>query len=633
MAITQQAAEKTNAPAPSAGASRSWLPHTLALGSLALLFLWIYLRFAGKLYFILDDYIESELALSSPLAAAIRDSFTGAINWSGYRPVSYALRALLVHTFGIERLTGYYFLILMLHFANTLLAYHLVWRVARSALLAYIAAAFFLLLPAHNEAVLYFSASANLIALFFALLTLTFSLSATTLGARSVTRWWAILGAALVYWLAILSYEVSLPLILLVFLADWWLSASSGRMTMGEFLRHRVWLYAALGAALLLAMGMRLVWGGGLFGPPRSDYGTSFAPPHLAYGYTMLLSQMALLHNSPWLHLPDFVYTRDWMAWNNPRALLSVAMAFGLSLVTLWVAWRARPVSTKRRDALFWMAWGALWLLLVTLPFAALDGRNPENRYTYIPSFGAAILVTASFALLLGWVQRRGWQRIGVPVLILVASTGLAFYAWVDTSDVAEWERAATHARAFVNAASEMPLNDAHTIVQVGVPGDVGSAYVFTTDESFAAAMRLHGAEPDAHIVAGDLNARHALTTGNTPLLLLLYDRTGRGAQPASAALLCSEPPSAESCERFAVSTTEDDNTAPWYFVQVYNEVAPESGGLGMIVENANGPRLVSCWHYYDAERVTIDPSTFDNSAIAARCQGAFQAVEPMLTR
>lgn len=629
------AGDAASSATPANGTRPLWLASTLAIGALALIFGWIYLRFASRLHFVLDDYIEAEAALARPLLAALRDSFSGALNWSGYRPVSYALRALLVHTFGIERLTGYYLVILLLHFANTLLVYHLVWRVGRRVSLAFLAAAFFLLLPAHNEAVLYFSASANLIALFFALVTLEFALSATrpteTAPKEPVTRWWAILAAALFYWLAILAYEVTLPLILLIILGDWWLTASGGRISFGVFLRKRLWLYVALAIAAFLALTMRALWGGGVLGAPRADYGASFAPAHLAYGYTMLLSQMALLFNSPWQHLPDFVYTREWMAWTNPRALVSVALTFVLSLVSLGLAWRTEAPLTKRKDALFWLAWGLLWLLLISLPFAALDGRNPENRYTYIPSFGAAILLAALFALLLDWIVRRGWQLIGAPLLIVLVSAALAFYAWVDTSDVAEWERAAAHAFSFVTAADSLPIEGNETIAQVGVPGDVGSAYLFTTAESFAAAMRLYGATLSSEIVAGDLALRATLEDGGFDPTVLLYDPNTHTTRVALSAGICGENPTPADCTWSPVAPPRDDPETPWYYVQVYNEQTPEKGGLGIIVALEPGETtLVNCWLFYDAENVTVDPSQFDNDAVRARCQDAFAALQTL---
>ncbi len=80
----------------------------LALGTLILLFAWIYGRFAPALHFVLDDPIETEVALARPWLAAVTGSFTGEINWSGYRPLTYVLRATLAHLFGTRQMAGYF---------------------------------------------------------------------------------------------------------------------------------------------------------------------------------------------------------------------------------------------------------------------------------------------------------------------------------------------------------------------------------------------------------------------------------------------------------------------------------------------------------------------------------------------
>ena len=155
--------------------------------TIIVLFWWVYGRFAGQLYFVLDDTIETYAALSRSLGQAISDSFTGQINWSGYRPLSYAARAFMSHIFGLDKMIGYYLVSLGLHLVNTLMLLALAHALLRSLAWAFVAAMFFLLLPAHNEAVLYMSANANLIALFFCLISLLASLAPPRRPGRG---WW-----------------------------------------------------------------------------------------------------------------------------------------------------------------------------------------------------------------------------------------------------------------------------------------------------------------------------------------------------------------------------------------------------------------------------------------------------------
>ncbi|MGL4650989.1 MAG: hypothetical protein ACRC1H_16390, partial [Caldilineaceae bacterium] len=88
------------------------------LGTLLLLFVWLYARFVGRLYFVLDDYIETEFALARTWSQAIVDSFDGTINWSGYRPLTYAVRATLAHALGLQQMWGYFAFSMGLLLAN-----------------------------------------------------------------------------------------------------------------------------------------------------------------------------------------------------------------------------------------------------------------------------------------------------------------------------------------------------------------------------------------------------------------------------------------------------------------------------------------------------------------------------------
>lgn len=611
----------------------------LALGTLILLFAWIYGRFAPALHFVLDDPIETEVALARPWLAAVTGSFTGEINWSGYRPLTYVLRATLAHLFGTRQMAGYYFVSLGLHLFNTLLTWRVVRRVARNEAWAFLAAAIVLLLPAHNEAVLYMSASANLLALCFCLLTLEFALTA-----RRSTRLWPQIAAALCLALAALAYEVTLPLIVLVAAADWAIDRAAVGAGGAPTLRRRLPMYALMGAAILLVLGLRLWAGNGTVTPDRADYALSLNPLHAARGYLLLLGQMLLLHTSPWPHVPLFANVREWMAPTNPRALASMALALVLGTATLLVGLRA----ARRADASHnewsprppvWLIWGILWILLMALSFAMLAGRNPENRYTYIPSFGMAVAVAALGA----WLLPRERVRPVIQGVIVAASVALlTFYAYVDTSDVAEWERASSHARSFLAAASAVlpapPLPaEGITLAQVGVPGDVGTAYVFNTQEGFAAAMRLHYGVAALNTLAGDLPLRtHLLNNPEAAeqTILMGYDANAKTVRAVDNALICSAP---EQCTRFALLPTATDGPT-WTYALVGDRGEPQAAAIALLMD----PRQAqpsACWLVFDLAQTQINPRTYDNAAVASRCistmaalhnAGALDALEPL---
>jgi hypothetical protein len=603
----------------------------LAIGTLFLLFLWIYGRFAPALHFVLDDPIETEVALARTWRAAVTGSFTGSINWSGYRPVTYALRATLAHLFGVQQMVGYYVVSLGLHLLNTLLTWRLVRRVAGNEAWAFLAAAIVLLLPAHNEAVLYMSASANLLALFFCLLTLEFALTA-----RATARLWPQFVAAICLALAALAYEVTLPLIALIFAADWAMARAEvhaeGSAGVESTLRRHLPMYSAMIAAIVVVLAMRLWAGSGQMTSIRSDYALTMNPLRIVHGYLLLLGQMVLLHTSPWLHVPIFSNVRQWMEPTNARALASMALAFVLGSATLLVGMRAARSAGDRAPAAkprppMWVAWGVFWVAAMSLSFTMLAYRNPENRYTYIPSFGMAVAVTAGLA----WLLPRGrWRPLAEGLVTAAAVALLTFYAYVDTSDVAEWERAAHHTRSFLAGASNVlpelpPSLDNVTLAQVGVPVDLGAAYLFSTDEGFAAAMRLHYGAPTLASLAGDLPLRARLENeadAAARTLLLGYSPERHEVRLVDSALIC---PTADVCTEYTLQNPTA-NGPTWRYALVGDPAAMGEGAVALLIDpGAAAP--ADCWFVTDIDRYEAGTRVWDSAAVAVRCQATLDAL------
>lgn len=440
------------------------LPPAVAL---LLIFFWFYGRYAHQLYFVMDDYIETAVNLAKPLPAVIADTFSGRVNWSGYRPVTYTVRAILSHAFQLDYPIGYYLYSLGLHFFNT----WLLWRVAQQIFAhsgwAFLAALIFLLLPAHNEAVFYMSANANLTALCFALLTLLFVL---LMQKRKQALGYG-LCACLSYGLGVLAYEVLLPLPLFIWLMEWRLN--------GKVLqRKQIPLYAGLALVAVAVLALRYWAMGQNLMPARADYATSTDPLHIMRGYLIFFGQMVLLHTSAWLGQPLFQNRRDWL---DPFALSSLlSVSFMLICLAGWYRVMQKQWSQLVSAPWFWLLWGIGWAFLFSLPFAMLSGRYPENRYVYIPSVGFAIAVTALLILLNNLTHsiRLRSALLSLPILLL------AFYAYVNVSDASEWQRASRHTHTFLTQTQALvqTFPPESKVFQVGMPIVVGNAYVFTTN-------------------------------------------------------------------------------------------------------------------------------------------------------
>lgn len=481
--------------------------------ALALLFFWFYGRFASHLYFVMDDYIETRYNLSKPLWTVIVDSFSGELNWSGYRPLTYALRAVFSHWLRLDYVIGYYLFGFGLHFVNTWLVFHVAKRLLAHAGWAFLAALIFLLLPSHNEALFYMSANANLLGLTFALTTV-----ALVLAMEQSERWLHYgFGAALAYVLAVWAYEVLLPLPLLLWLMTW-------RLTGKAVSRKQVIVYGSLALVAVALLAMRYWAMDERLTHARADYAVSLDWFHIARGYVVLWGQLFLLHSSPWENYPLFQYLRTWLPLSDGRALRSMAIMLGCGMGWLWWLWRTRDQETQ--SPLYWFEWSVAWLYVFSLPFAMLSGRNPENRYVYIPSVGFAIGLTALLSLGYQAAQRRPLVRallLALPLLLLL------FYGYTTTSDSVEWTQASRHTKSFITQAQTLlPTFPAGSqVFQTGVPEHVGAAYVFANDGAFQNAMQWLYHDDNLAVTVGGLRLRDYLRTDDRKLTesyLLAYD-------------------------------------------------------------------------------------------------------------
>ncbi len=185
----------------------------------------------------------------------------------------------------------------------------------------------------------------------------------------------------------------------------------------------------------------------------------------------------------------------------------------------------------------------------------------------------------------------------------------LTFYAYVDTSDVAEWERAARHTRSFLAGASAVlpkfsgPLEapSALTFAQVGVPLALGTAYLFSTDEGFAAAMRLHYGAPALATVAGDLPLRTRLASdvnaaGQT--ILFGYSPERHEVRLVERALIC---PTADACTDYAMFTPAGDG-ATWTYALVGDAGAVGEGAVALLIDPGVATPA-DCWFVTDIDR------------------------------
>lgn len=547
-------------------------------------FLWFYGRFAPQLYFVMDDYIETRYNLSKPLWTVIVESFAGDLNWSGYRPLTYAVRALFSHWLRLDYVIGYYLFGFGLHFVNSWLVLHIGKRLFAHSGWAFLAALIFLLLPSHNEALFYMSANASLLGLTFALTMVALALARSQADEKRLYT----LGVCLTYALAVLAYEVLLPLPLLLWLLEW-------RLTGKALSRKQLTFYGALALVAVALLAVRYWAMGQRLTHVRADYAVSLDWFHIARGYVILWGQLMLLHSSAWQNYPLFHYARVWLSPLDRRALVAILFMLGCGIS--WARWVRRQPDQTVRSPLFWFEWGVAWLYLLSLPFAMLSGRNPENRYVYIPSVGFAFSLTALFSMGYAAVARRPvWRTLMLSLPILL----LSFYAYVTTSDGVEWRQASQHTRAFVTQAKGLiaDIPPGSQLFQTGMPDTIGGAYLFTTDIALQDAMQWLYANDTLTVTRGHLKLRDYLRSDRLDLTqsyLLAYDlpayttRLPAWVEDCATEIACIFYP-------LATFTPPIAPTPPIVFQEGFELLGHNLAWLYRINHATTEPVLVTCW-------------------------------------
>lgn len=277
----------------------------------------------------------------------------------------------LSQLFGTNAL-GYYMALILLHIANSCLLYAMgVWRALGYELSAW-AAAFFAVYEGHQEAVMWVSASNEM-------LMLCFGLASFVLWIRFVQGSGAVqYGASIIaFCLALLSKESAIvfaPLLVLPLAID-----------------RKLWRYAAYllpYGALALAVALSIV--------RTRSYSFRFQDGSFS------------------LHAPF------WLIW--PENIARLFWFWGLASLSAILIWRPRSYGRILAIAFAWIGIG-----LLPYSFLTYSTRIP-SRQLYLASVGLAIIV--GFALLTVWRRyAHAKSAIAIALCMLVASENV-IYLW-----------------------------------------------------------------------------------------------------------------------------------------------------------------------------------------------------------
>ena len=266
----------------------------------------------------------------------------------------------------------------VLHAANAVLVFLLAARIGFKPAFAFLAAVYFLAMPAHIEATAWVSALAEPVTTFFGIIAVYGVLE----GSNGKSRLWKPVSVA-AFCLALMTHESAVVLLPLLVLADWaflpapggpsWLSQWSVRLL--RFTPYFVVLVIYLLVDLSVNSRSYLVEEG-----------------HYRFG----------LHAIP--NLLGYVVT----LYAGKRNLLSFVIV-ALALAVLLLKGTPRVI------------FATAWLVLVLVPFSFFTWSN-TSRYAYMPAVGMALLITEGLAWLDGQLRRLlpGRARLAITGLLAV---------------------------------------------------------------------------------------------------------------------------------------------------------------------------------------------------------------------
>lgn len=263
----------------------------------------------------------------------------------------------------------------LLHAINAWLVFAIIFLVFTSRRLAYVTAGVFLLMPIHVEAVTYIAGRADLLALFFCLLSFLFFY---------LKRFWL---SAILFLLAIFSKEIAVgfPLFLLFYLyvsGNWNLRSSF----------KKLWPMGLAGFAYVvfrfLTLGQNFL---------ANDNGPIANPLTITDWPTRILTSFKLLALYVWkVFIPvnlsaDYGYNQIPMARSllNTRVIAGIILMLGVLVLIFHKKTRQSPV-----------AFGAALFLILYLPISNLIfpiGTIMAERFIYAGSLGLGIM--AAFML------------------------------------------------------------------------------------------------------------------------------------------------------------------------------------------------------------------------------------------
>jgi protein O-mannosyl-transferase len=358
-----------------------------------------------------------------------------------YRPLFLLWLRINHAAFGLGEM-GWHFTSVALHVLVTFLVYRVVRKLTGRFTVAWLTALIFGLHPIHHEVVAWISGTTESL---FAVMFLAAFLAYLNSLERSSSIWMAV--SAVFYGLALLGKETAIVLPALVFACDWIAASSQGPRVRPEIARR-------LGRALVRAAVYLPVVALYLVERTRalSGLGHVFSDAPVS-AWLLTLPSILMLYVKHWLFpvgLSGF-YDVFYLSHLTFRGVVLPAIILVAISIAVWML--RKPLGI--RDTGYSVVWAVIPLLPALDTFVFGNGELAHDRYFYVPSIGASMLV----ALIIERGLAGKSLVFGQPSRIVGAALALsAVLGWCAVREAGYWKDDFT---LFSHGVRVAPLNSA----------------------------------------------------------------------------------------------------------------------------------------------------------------------------
>ena len=325
-----------------------------------------------------------------------------------YRPMFLLWIRVNYAAFGL-RVMGWHLTTILLHMLVTWLVYCLIKKLTGRFTVAWLTALIFGVHPIHHEVVGWVSGTTESL---FAAMFLAAFLAYLNSREESKTVWMT--ASAVLYGVALLCKETAIILPLLVFANEWIVRSYQATP-------NRPSLAARFGQALLPAAIYVPVAAAYLIERKRVLAGLGHAMSNVSVStWFLTLPSIVVFYLKNWffpIHLSEF-YDVFFQSHVTLRGVILPALILVAVAAALWML--------RKRLGVRATGYAAIWMVIPLLPaldtFVFRNGELVHDRYFYVPSIGASLLV----ALLIDWAFSGQPAVFGQPARVVAAALTLA---------------------------------------------------------------------------------------------------------------------------------------------------------------------------------------------------------------